>query len=113
MIPARPVPPPAALTDELPYVLGSSGGALTAPELAARHPAAPGPIATGGGRHLRTPVGSSFKKRYGRRIQDWIGSISTSPLARHVETGTWLRAEHSLGHSHAHVLVAQVLTSRT
>nr|WP_090769402.1 DUF4287 domain-containing protein [Nonomuraea maritima] len=70
-------------------------------------------MATGGGRHLRTPVGSSFKKRYGRRIQDWIGSISTSPLARHVETGTWLRAEHSLGHSHAHVLVAQVLTSRT
>jgi len=51
----------------------------------------------------------SIEKKYGRPITEWKDLIRSSPLTRHMELVSWLKAEHGLGHGHANALVAHTL----
>ncbi|GHK05652.1 DUF4287 domain-containing protein [Streptomyces sp. NPDC003753] len=51
----------------------------------------------------------SIEKKYGRPIAEWKDLIRASPLTKHMELVTWLKAEHGLGHGHANALVAHTL----
>ncbi|MEW1753700.1 DUF4287 domain-containing protein [Streptomyces angustmyceticus] len=51
----------------------------------------------------------SIEKKYGRPIAEWQSLITASPLTRHMELVSWLKAEHGLGHGHANALVAHTL----
>ncbi|MEV0375925.1 DUF4287 domain-containing protein [Streptomyces sp. NPDC050636] len=51
----------------------------------------------------------SIEKKYGRPVTEWIDLIRVSPLSKHMELVTWLKAEHGLGHGHANALVAHTL----
>ncbi|MGO2659171.1 MAG: DUF4287 domain-containing protein [Mycetocola reblochoni] len=51
----------------------------------------------------------SIEKTYGRPVEEWFALIEASPLSRHGELVSWLKAEHGLGHGHANALVAHVL----
>jgi hypothetical protein len=48
----------------------------------------------------------SIEKKYGRPIAEWQQFIRSSPLTKHGELVSWLKAEHGLGHGHANALVA-------
>ena len=54
----------------------------------------------------------SIEKKYGRRIEEWMAIIGSSPLVKHLELVNWLKAEHGLGHGHANALVAYYLQQR-
>ena len=54
----------------------------------------------------------SIEKKYGRRIEDWMSIIRSSPLVKHSELVNWLKREHGLGHGHANALVAYALQER-
>lgn len=47
----------------------------------------------------------SIEKKYGRPIAEWKAMIRSSPLKKHMELVSWLKAEHSMGHGHANALV--------
>ncbi|WP_327243450.1 DUF4287 domain-containing protein [Streptomyces sp. NBC_01320] len=49
----------------------------------------------------------SIEKTYGRPIPEWKDLIRSSPLTKHMELVSWLKAEHGLGHANA--LVAHTL----
>ncbi|MGW0981464.1 DUF4287 domain-containing protein [Streptomyces xiamenensis] len=51
----------------------------------------------------------SIEKTYGRPIAEWKTLLHASPLAKHGELVSWLKAEHGLGHGHANALVAHTL----
>ncbi|GFH33868.1 DUF4287 domain-containing protein [Streptomyces pacificus] len=51
----------------------------------------------------------SIERKYGRPIAEWKALIRSSPLIRHGELVSWLKAEHGLGHGHANALVAHTL----
>ncbi|MFE0687931.1 DUF4287 domain-containing protein [Streptomyces xiamenensis] len=51
----------------------------------------------------------SIEKTYGRPIAEWKTLLRASPLAKHGELVSWLKAEHGLGHGHANALVAHTL----
>ena len=48
----------------------------------------------------------SIEKKYGRSIREWLDLIAASPLTKHMEMVSWLKAEYGLGHGHANALVA-------
>ncbi|MFF4870513.1 DUF4287 domain-containing protein [Streptomyces sp. NPDC000961] len=50
----------------------------------------------------------SIEKKYGRPIDEWLEIVRFSPLDKHMELVSWLKAEHGLGHGHANALVAHV-----
>ncbi|MFI8399316.1 DUF4287 domain-containing protein [Streptomyces sp. NPDC090109] len=50
----------------------------------------------------------SIEKKYGRPIDEWLEIVRSSPLDKHMELVSWLKAEHGLGHGHANALVAHV-----
>ncbi|MER7912722.1 DUF4287 domain-containing protein [Streptomyces sp. NPDC096068] len=50
----------------------------------------------------------SIEKKYGRPIGEWLEIVRASPLDKHMELVSWLKAEHGLGHGHANALVAHV-----
>lgn len=54
----------------------------------------------------------SIEQKYGRPIEHWQQLIRDSPLTRHMELVSWLKAEHGLGHGHANALVAHTLAGR-
>ena len=51
----------------------------------------------------------SIEKKYGRPIDEWL-DLARGHLAdaTHMETVSWLKAEHGLGHGHANAIVAHV-----
>ena len=51
----------------------------------------------------------SIEKKYGHPIAYWTELIQSSPLTRHMELVSWLKAEHGLGQGHANALVAHAL----
>ncbi|WP_433273789.1 DUF4287 domain-containing protein [Actinosynnema sp. CS-041913] len=51
----------------------------------------------------------SIERTYGRPVSEWQDLIRESPLTKHLELVTWLKAEHGLGHGHANALVAHTL----
>jgi hypothetical protein len=51
----------------------------------------------------------SIEKKYGRPVPEWKDLIRSSPLRKHMELVSWLKAEHGLGHGHANALVAHTL----
>ncbi|MFI0240164.1 DUF4287 domain-containing protein [Streptomyces sp. NPDC016845] len=51
----------------------------------------------------------SIEKKYGQPVSHWQELIRSSPLTKHMELVTWLKAEHGLGHGHANALVAHTL----
>ncbi|MGW7102456.1 DUF4287 domain-containing protein [Streptomyces sp. NPDC054838] len=51
----------------------------------------------------------SIERKYGRPIAQWQELLWTSPLSKHTELVSWLKAEHGLGHGHANALVAHHL----
>ncbi|MEU1123019.1 DUF4287 domain-containing protein [Streptomyces sp. NPDC005899] len=51
----------------------------------------------------------SIERKYGRPIADWKALIRSSPLSKHMELVSWLKADHALGHGHANALVAHTL----
>ncbi|MGW8762258.1 DUF4287 domain-containing protein [Streptomyces sp. NPDC055815] len=51
----------------------------------------------------------SIEKKYGRPVSEWIGLVQASPLVKHMELVSWLKAEYGMGHGHANALVAHVL----
>ncbi|CAL9466832.1 hypothetical protein SUDANB171_02738 [Streptomyces sp. enrichment culture] len=51
----------------------------------------------------------SIEKTYGRPIAEWKSLLRASPLTKHGELVSWLKAEHGLGHGHANALVAHTL----
>ncbi|MEI5100461.1 DUF4287 domain-containing protein [Streptomyces sp. PmtG] len=53
----------------------------------------------------------SIEKKYGRPIEEWVDIIRASPLTKHMELVTWLKAEHGLGHGHATALVTHTRTA--
>ena len=53
----------------------------------------------------------SIEKKYGRPVAEWQGLIRSSPLTKHMELVTWLKAEHGMGHGHANALVAHTLAA--
>ncbi|MFF9849055.1 DUF4287 domain-containing protein [Streptomyces litmocidini] len=50
----------------------------------------------------------SIEKKYGRPVSEWLEVVRASPLTKHMELVSWLKAEHGLGHGHANALVAHV-----
>ena len=52
----------------------------------------------------------SIEKKYGRPIAEWKELIRRSPLTKHMELVSWLKAEYGLGHGHANALVAHTLS---
>lgn len=48
----------------------------------------------------------SIEKTYGQPVDHWLGLIAARPDEKHMETVTWLKSEHGLGHGHANALVA-------
>ncbi|WP_331767090.1 DUF4287 domain-containing protein [Embleya sp. NBC_00896] len=52
----------------------------------------------------------SIEKKYGRPIGEWMVLIRSSPLTKHMELVSWLKAEYGLGHGHATALVKHTLT---
>ncbi|MFI8522307.1 DUF4287 domain-containing protein [Streptomyces sp. NPDC085481] len=53
----------------------------------------------------------SIEKKYGRSIAEWQELIVASPLTKHMELVSWLKAEHGMGHGHANALVAHTLAT--
>ncbi|MEV0991160.1 DUF4287 domain-containing protein [Streptomyces sp. NPDC049949] len=51
----------------------------------------------------------SIEKKYGRPVAEWKDLIRASPLSKHMELVSWLKAEHGIGHGHANALVAHTL----
>ncbi|MFI0987962.1 DUF4287 domain-containing protein [Streptomyces exfoliatus] len=51
----------------------------------------------------------SIEKKYGRPVSEWQELIRSSPLTRHMELVSWLKAEYGMGHGHANALVAHFL----
>ncbi|MFD5508263.1 DUF4287 domain-containing protein [Streptomyces sp. NPDC059761] len=51
----------------------------------------------------------SIEKKYGRSVAEWKDLIRSSPLTKHMELVSWLKAEHAVGHGHANALVAHTL----
>ncbi|RNL65264.1 DUF4287 domain-containing protein [Nocardioides marmoriginsengisoli] len=62
--------------------------------------------------HTKGPASyfPSIETKYGHPIAHWTEVIRSSPLTRHLELVTWLKAEHGLGHGHANALVAHTLS---
>ncbi|SEC92433.1 DUF4287 domain-containing protein [Streptomyces sp. TLI_105] len=50
----------------------------------------------------------SIEKKYGRPVSEWLEVVRASPLTKHMELVSWLKAEYGLGHGHANALVAHV-----
>jgi hypothetical protein len=48
----------------------------------------------------------SIEQRYGKPIDHWLGLLAGLGERRHSEQVAWLKAEHGIGHGHAHALVA-------
>ena len=48
----------------------------------------------------------SIEKKYGQPVQHWLDLIGGRPDEKHMETVTWLKEAHGLGHGHANALVA-------
>ncbi|MEU7291657.1 DUF4287 domain-containing protein [Streptomyces exfoliatus] len=51
----------------------------------------------------------SIEKKYGRPVSEWQELIRSSPLTKHMELVSWLKAEYGMGHGHANALVAHFL----
>jgi hypothetical protein len=51
----------------------------------------------------------SIEAKYGQPISHWKDLIRASPLTKHSELVSWLKAEHGLGHGHANALVKHTL----
>lgn len=50
----------------------------------------------------------SIEKTYGQPIDVWLDLVRARPEEKHMETVSWLKAEHGLGHGHANAIVAYV-----
>ena len=48
----------------------------------------------------------SIEKAYGKPVAHWLGLIAERPEEKHMETVSWLKSAHGLGHGHANALVA-------
>ncbi|GEA83657.1 hypothetical protein CWIS_02915 [Cellulomonas sp. A375-1] len=56
----------------------------------------------------------SIEKTYGRPIDEWLTLVAARPAdEKHLETVTWLKTEHGLGHGHANAVVAYVRAARS
>ena len=55
------------------------------------------------------PYFPSIERTCGRPVAEWQELIRSAPLTRHHELGTWLKAEHRLGHDHANALLGYTL----
>jgi Domain of unknown function (DUF4287) len=51
----------------------------------------------------------SIEKKYGRSIPEWQQIIAGSPVSKHMQIVTWLKAEYGVGHGHANALVVWTL----
>jgi len=51
----------------------------------------------------------SIEKNFGRTIAEWQQIIATSPVSKHMEIVSWLKAEYDMGHGHANALVGWTL----
>lgn len=55
----------------------------------------------------------SIEKTYGQPIDHWLDLVRAQPAdEKHMETVTWLKTEHGLGHGHANAIVAFVKAER-
>jgi hypothetical protein len=50
----------------------------------------------------------AIEKTYGRPIGEWLALVRARPEEKHMETVSWLKAEHGMGHGHASAIVAHV-----
>lgn len=50
----------------------------------------------------------SIERTYGRPIDEWLDLVRARPEEKHMETVTWLKSEHGIGHGHANAIVAHV-----
>ncbi len=50
----------------------------------------------------------SIEKTYGQPIEHWLDLVRGRGSEKHMETVTWLKSEHGLGHGHANAIVAHV-----
>lgn len=51
----------------------------------------------------------SIEKKYGQPIDTWLDLVRARPAdEKHMETVSWLKTEHGLGHGHANAIVAHV-----
>ena len=48
----------------------------------------------------------SIEAKYGRPVGEWLTTLQSSGLERHMAMVDWLKAEHGMGHGHANALVA-------
>ncbi|HEY6635298.1 MAG TPA: DUF4287 domain-containing protein, partial [Acidimicrobiia bacterium] len=46
----------------------------------------------------------SIEKTYGRPIEEWLDMVRARPPEKHMETVTWLKTEHGMGHGHANAV---------
>ncbi|WP_086824555.1 DUF4287 domain-containing protein [Streptomyces sp. NRRL B-24572] len=60
---------------------------------------------------VKGPAGyfPSIENKYGRPVSEWLEIIRDSPLVKHMELVSWLKAEYGMGHGHANALVAHCL----
>jgi Domain of unknown function (DUF4287) len=48
----------------------------------------------------------SIEKTYGRPIDEWLELVRARSGEKHMETVSWLKDEHGMGHGHANAIVA-------
>ena len=54
----------------------------------------------------------SIEKAYGQPVAHWLDLIAGKAGMKHMDIVGWLKAEHGLGHGHAHALVAHALSKK-
>lgn len=67
-------------------------------------------MATSPGEKVKGPASyfPSIEKTYGRPIDEWLALVEQRGDEKHMETVTWLKTDHGMGHGHANAIVAYV-----
>ena len=54
----------------------------------------------------------AIEARYGQPVSHWLDLVRARTGETHMQTVTWLKAEHGLGHGHANAVVAHARADR-